>query len=86
MIKYYYLFINRRNKYINLIIFDFRNFPLFHFIQYNFKLFSSLILIMSIMNCEFYNPTKLIIKADGAPDIAKYIKNDNIKKVLIVYG
>lgn len=76
----------KRNICINVILFNIFNFPLFHSIQYNFKLFSSSILNMSIMNCEFYNPTKLIIKADGAVDIAKYIKNDNIKKVLIVYG
>lgn len=41
---------------------------------------------MTVTNCTIYNPTKLIIKADGAPDIAQYIKNDGIKKILLVYG
>ncbi|CAL5999034.1 Alcohol_dehydrogenase [Hexamita inflata] len=41
---------------------------------------------MSISNFSFYNPTKLIVKHDAAPEIADYIANDGIKSVLLVYG
>lgn len=41
---------------------------------------------MSTTNCIIHNPTKLIIKINGSPEIADYIKNDGIKKVLLMYG
>jgi len=41
---------------------------------------------MSITNFEFYNPTKLVIKADASPEIADYIAKDGIKSVLLIYG
>ncbi|CAL6079890.1 Alcohol_dehydrogenase [Hexamita inflata] len=41
---------------------------------------------MSITNFQFYNPTKLVVKHDAAPEIADYIAADNIKSVLLVYG
>ncbi|CAL6083004.1 Alcohol_dehydrogenase [Hexamita inflata] len=41
---------------------------------------------MSISNFQFYNPTKLIVKHDAAPEIADHLFNDKIKSVLLVYG
>ena len=41
---------------------------------------------MSIKDFSFYNPTKLIIKADASPEIADHIAKDGIKSVLLVYG
>ena len=41
---------------------------------------------MTTENCVVYNPTKLVIKKDGAADIVNYMKQDNVKKVLLVHG
>ena len=41
---------------------------------------------MSIKAFEWYNPTKLIVKADAAPEIADHIAKDGHKSVLLAYG
>eukprot|EP00703_Trepomonas_sp_PC1_P004102 JAP92504.1 Alcohol dehydrogenase [Trepomonas sp. PC1] len=41
---------------------------------------------MTIENFEWYNPTKLIVKADAGPEIADYISKDGHTSVLLAYG
>ena len=41
---------------------------------------------MSIKDFSWDNPTKVIVKENGSPEIAKYLADDGIKSVLLVYG
>lgn len=49
-------------------------------------LFYILSTLMSIKDFTWDNPTKVIIKEGGSPDIAKYISEAGIKSVLLLYG